>query len=1114
MENKKGSSYLSKLKFDPSLLRSFKAKYLTNIRVVILLVLIIIAVGTTSFFLLPRRLNPEIKIPIVGVSTVLPGASPKDVESLITIPLEDSIKSIKGITDIDSVSNESFSSITIQFSSRIDADKARDDVQAAVTKVNTLPSDAQTPNVRKFDFEDQPIWVFAVRGRDPASLGRFTKALKKKLENTANIDRVTITGLEEQEFAILADPEKISTNNINPLLLSQAVRNSLNSFPAGNLDTKNSSISIGIDAPITSINDIRNTVLNLNGQQVAISDIASVMERSKPNQTSSYLASDRQKPTPVITLYVFKTTAATIDAGNKAAKDTVEGMVKEYNNQFSIHSISDVTDDIGKEFGHLTDSFRDTLILVFITFLIFLGVRQALIAILTIPLTFLVSFTVANAAGLSLNFLTLFSLLLSLGLLVDDTIVIVTGMTSYYRTGKFTTTQAGLLVWRDFIVPIWSTTITTVWAFVPLLLATGIIGEFLKTLPIVVSTTLYASTAIAVFVTLPLMMIILKPEIPKRVKIFLKIIGVLLGLFVFYSLVKGNPFALLILLLFVFLVFITYRVRYAFSAFLQEKTGRNLFKDARKFLARFNERLIDIEHFAVRYKTVIRRIILSKTGRRNVLITVALFTVFAYFLLPLGFVVNEFFPKIDQDFIYVALEMPSGSNLKATTQETVRILEDLRKTTGIASVTGEVGRGIDTSSGNLTSTDTQSLFTLNLPVKEKRSKNSLEIADSLRKEFKTYKSKGTLSVVEQSGGPPAGADVQVLLLGDDLNKLDSYADKAVNFLQKQPGIVNAKKSIKPGASRLTFVPDRQTLAKNNLDISSVGLFLRTFATGSTVDKVKFNGDEEEDITFRVSSDISTPNDLGRIMIPTQSGQQIPLLSLGTLKLENNPTTITRHNSKRSISISAGVAKGYSVSTLNQKFLNYVKNDLSLENGYSYQTGGVNEENQKSVTSILQAMLLTFVLILATMVIQFRSYRQSLIVMLVIPIAISGVFVVFALTGTPLSLPALIGVLSLFGIVVTHAMMLVDKINRNLSSGMTLVEGLSDGAASRLEPVFIGSFTTIIGLIPISLSNPLWRGLGGAIIAGLTFSGIIMLFFIPVMYFIIYQSEYKKLKRLV
>jgi multidrug efflux pump subunit AcrB len=435
----------------------------------------------------------------------------------------------------------------------------------------------------------------------------------------------------------------------------------------------------------------------------------------------------------------------------------------------------------------------------------------------------------------------------------------------------------------------------------------------------------------------------------------------------------------------------------------------------------------------------------------------------------------------------------------------------LRKTKGIEYVSAEVGRGIDAGAQDFRSGPNLTLFTLDLPEKDKRKINSLEIANNLRETIKKIKLDGKISVVELSGGPPAGAEVQVQLLGDELGKLDAYADSIMAFLNKQQGVINVTKSINPGTSKLIFVSDASKVAAAGLTPDSIGIWMRTFTTGLTFKNVKFNGNDSEDITFRMNANSQSPEDLGRLSIPNRQGEYIPLLSVGTLKLDTNPTSITHLDTKRTISISAGVTKGYSVSKANTDLLKYV-DSMKLSEGYSYKTGGANEENQKSVESILQSMLLAGMLILATMVIQFRSYRKALIVMLVIPLAISGVFIVFALTGTPLSFPALIGILSLFGIVVTHAMFLVDKFNRNLSFGMPFKEAIADGASSRLEPVFIGSFTTIVGLIPISLSNPLWRGLGGAIIAGLSFSGIIMLFFIPVMYYIVYNKDYRDTKR--
>ena len=235
---------------------------------------------------------------------------------------------------------------------------------------------------------------------------------------------------------------------------------------------------------------------------------------------------------------------------------------------------------------------------------------------------------------------------------------------------------------------------------------------------------------------------------------------------------------------------------------------------------------------------------------------------------------------------------------------------------------------------------------------------------------------------------------------------------------------------------------------------------------------------------------------------------MPLSYLGEVKLEQNPTQITHADFKRIISVTGDVIAGFSVMDENRKLESFA-DSLELPLGYSWETGGVNEENQRSVESILQAMLISFILIVVTMIIQFNSYRRALIVMLVIPLSIAGVFIVFGLTNTPLTFPGLVGVLALFGIVVKNAILVVDKIVANIKTGLPYIESIADGASSRLEPIALTSMATIFGLIPITLSDPLWRGLGGAIIAGLTFSGTIMLLFIPVVYYYMFREEKRR-----
>jgi multidrug efflux pump subunit AcrB len=510
--------------------------------------------------------------------------------------------------------------------------------------------------------------------------------------------------------------------------------------------------------------------------------------------------------------------------------------------------------------------------------------------------------------------------------------------------------------------------------------------------------------------------------------------------------------------------------------------------------------VIDIEGFAKWYYRLIYRILGSKSARRKVIVAIVSYSLIAFMLVPFGFVKNEFFPKSDYQEFVVSLEMSPGTTAARTQAEAVYLLEKLRQTPQTDFIVAEVGSGGQTGFMGSSSGNNLASITVHLPEEKKRSKKSMDIAEDIRKQFESYQA-GKISVVEASGGPPAGADVAIKLSGDDLGQLDQIADQFVNQLKQQGGVTNIDKSIKPATSALVFVPDMTRLAQNGIGLDNLGLWLRVYGSGFTLDSVNFdqNSTEKEDISFRFGSENPSVEQIGQLTVPTQTGAQIPLLALGKVISKANPTVITREDGKRTISVSAGVAAGNSVSDQNKKLQQFAAS-YNWPKGYDWKTGGVNEENQKSVNSILQAMIVAFILILVTMVVQFKSYRQAVLVLLVIPLAVSSVFYVFALTGTPLSFPALIGVLSLFGIVVTNSMFIVDKINMNIKQGMEFREAIADAGSSRMEPIILTKLCTVLGLLPITLSNPLWRGLGGAIISGLLIASSIMLLFIPAVYY--------------
>jgi multidrug efflux pump subunit AcrB len=1106
-------SYLSRLKFTPDMANTWVAKYISNIRIVLLSILTIVLLGTVAYSSLPKRLNPEVKIPIVSIATVIPGAASKDVEQLATIPLEDSIRSLKGLDVVNSSSQENISVITVQFVSTVDRDKAKDDVQSAVDSVQ-LPSNAQDPIVRAFDFEDQPVWTFVLSGGGSyPDLMHSAQALSDEIDDLSRVDRVNTTGFNEQEITIEVQPEKLEQYAVSPFQLSDAIRKARANYPAGNVVTGSNNFSLSIDPEIESISDIRNLQLSIDGRVLTLGEVAIVQERSIPNQPETILATPDGQTTPAVVFYVYKTTASDIDDAGVQIEEKVHEYI-EQNPKLKVTTILNTSELIGEQFDDLLVEFRSTIILVFITLLLFLGLSQALISSLTVPLTFLSSFFLMQYAGMSINFLTMFAFLLALGLLVDDTIVVVSAMTTYYKSGKFTPLQTGILVWRDTIIPIWSTTITTIWAFVPLLLATGIIGEFIKPIPIVVTTTMISSTAIAVLITLPLMIVLLKPQIPQRVKLLMNVLLFLFALAVVVALSAGNPFLPLILVIYFVGSVITWKILPTLKVQVSE-LSKNLFEKqavgraVRSIFSRISDHgVINVEGLGEKYRRLSLRILAKASNRRLVLFAVVIYSVFCFALLPLGYVKNEFFPKEGSDNFYMRLELPTGARMAQTKEQLEPILAKLRELPDVEFVTAEVGRSGTSNSISSALGNAQNgiYFSIRLKPEKERTTDSLELSERAREMFKNFEG-GKISVIEESSGPPAGSDLQITLLGTNLDQLNAYADQIMTFLSNEPGVNNVEKSITESTSKVRFVPDQAKLVDNGVSIDAVGFALRTYASGFTLDQVNFDetSTDKTSVVFRTQTNSSSLSGLGQISVTNSKFQSIPLSALGTFRVETNPTTIAREDFRRTIAVSASVARGESITDKNKRLEEFA-DSLDLPSGYDWKTGGVNEENQKSVQSILQAMLVSAVLILITMVIQFQSFRKAMIVLIVIPLAVSSVFLAFALTGTPLSFPALIGVLSLFGIVVTNSMFIVDKINLNLKEGMPFNEAIADSGASRLEPIILTKLSTVLGLLPITLAEPLWRGLGGAIISGLLVASTIMLLFIPALYYEVMGDE--------
>ncbi len=1117
------SLYLDQLSYDPTAESGIMKILLQNIRLIILATLSILIGGIFAFVSLPRELNPEINIPIITVQSSLIGATPGDIEELIVEPLEDQVVSVSGITKVSATASNSSGVLVIEFNSRKDPDKALDEIKNQVDLVD-LPEDATDPIVQKIDFSKIPILDFLITGSiDQISLGKIAKEIEKEIEDLRDVESAPTFGLLQEEIIVELQIEKLQQFNINPTTIIRQLENNDVNFPAGSIVINNTEYQISTNHTFTSIDDIRQQVIQVGNISIPISDIAIVRYKGKDISNTVFyetLENNFQKKNAV-QFRIFKADSSSIEETVVAVSKLLEEKDKEYS-QIDIITLNDENENTKKSFAEFNGNMQSTVVLVFLILFIFLGLKQALIASLSVPFTFFVTFIIMQSLGFSLSFLSLFSLLLALGLVVDDAIVIVESFSSYYRSGKFTPFQAGVMVFRDFKVPIWITTITTIWAFVPLLLSSGIIGEFIKTIPIVVTIALLSSTTIATLLNLPLTVMLQSVGIARRVKvIFLSILmsiilgGISYAIFLDKIILDRNSQSGLIpswhitikiitIILFAILLFVIIKSRFvAKRIFSHGKIDHGRFQKTEqksKFEKIVNEGFISFEIITLKYKKVLTAILDSTLYMTLVIVGTFIFMGVSIFLLTNGYVKGTFFPADDIDNIYVNFKGPSGWE-KTEIEESVNtatllVWENIPETSAITTIFGsQISMDGGTSQG-----DNTAHIIINLPDKSERERTSEEIANEIKPIMEENLTIENTVLTIGGGGPPASADIQINLFGEDLDVLENLASQFMNVIEENPNTSAVTSSLEqsPGQVQISLLPHE--LSKRGLSVLEVSIWLRTLLDGDNIGEIG-TGLSEVDIIVKPSEN-TTLDQIQNLQLPSTMGSY-SLREISNVQLEANPLTITREGQERRITVTASadnVDPTQLNSELNPKFEN-----IEIPDGYSWTIGGVNEENQESVQSIIQAMGLSFSLILITIVLQLNSFRKALLVLSIIPLAICGVFLNFAVFRLELSFPSLIGVLALFGIVVNNSIMLVQKINQNHGIGLGFLDGIIDGCASRLQAITFTTLTTIFGLLPITLSDPIWRGLGGAIIAGLSVSGILILFFLPIAYKILYRT---------
>ncbi|MDZ4385268.1 MAG: efflux RND transporter permease subunit, partial [Candidatus Moranbacteria bacterium] len=656
----------------------------------------------------------------------------------------------------------------------------------------------------------------------------------------------------------------------------------------------------------------------------------------------------------------------------------------------------------------------------------------------------------------------------------------------------------------------------------PLLFASGIMGQYIRSIPITVSVTLLASLAIALVINHPLAAVLERVRLTRKAFFAYLALVISAGISSWYvpdliaktGLLSASAIATYWMLDWYFR---QGKAVLQANAGLMEREWRDdgLIKEKLRsqgdhkdgaFLSRLIHGIIRFDRLIPVYEKYLRKILVTKKRRLMTIISVIILFLAAVALPIVGVVKSEFFPVTDAELMFVNIEAPVGLRLEETGKIVSQVEERLSVYPEIVSLSTVIGSG--GSSGNFVNSSAspshRAQITIKLQEEENRKLKSYEFAEVVRRDIADIQG-AAITVQTLSNGPPSGSAFEAQIMGEDLDVLDGIAQDLKPVLASVPGVVDAEISLKNSPADYVFLLDHNRMELLGVDASQIGLTMRMAISGTEVTEIIKGGDEIKVVARFGEEKIPDLETLQNLQIKNNAGKSIFLRDVAQIRLEPSVDKITRINQRRAVLLSAGVSGGTPATAVVAEFQNKAK-DYDLPQGYEIVYGGENEQSAESVQSIIRAMVIALILIIATLVIQFNSFKKTFIVLVTIPLALIGVFFGLALFGVSLSFPGLIGIVALFGIVVKNAIILVDKINLNIRTGIAFFEAVIDAGKSRLEAISITSICTIAGITPVTLSNETWLAMGSTIIFGLLLSSFLTLFVIPTLYVMLVDND--------
>jgi len=1061
-----------------NILGSLSNLFVKRPELAILTIILITLLGISSYIFLPKESLPEIVFPSLSVQTVYPGASPGDVEQLVTDRIEARLSGIEGVDSITSQSNDGFSFVAVTFVEGTDMDRKKLEVDGALSEVN-LPDGAFTPVSRLFRTSEIPLISLSLTGDlDIFTLTQLAEQLSGDIRRVSGVSEVIVSGGIQREVRLVTTPERLAEYGLGFSDIAQAISSVNVSASLGEIETDGQRLSIALDETIRDISDIgKIPVLTRGFGLITVADIADVIDTSQTIRQFSRSYEAGSKLNNSVFLQVIRENRQDVIGTSQKVKDQLEksrgNLLPE---DVEIIILRDTAIQVDEDIGNIQSNALSGLLVVILVLFLFIGFRESLIVAITIPLTLLGTLGLLSLFSITLNTFAILGLIVALGLLVDNTIIVMENMDRLSKKG-IEPDLAAVYGTNQVAYPITAATLTTVSAFFPLAILPGIIGAFINTIPRTIIITLLTSLLLAITITPAVYTLVYrrfgkrkKPLSPVKI-IVTKVLKVIMVATLSVWAFSGDGVWLGIPII-------------ATTVFV----GATILKEfvmGRK--ARMQENIIIRS-----YQNLLSTIIQSKLIMALVLVFAIAALSSTAILFTSGALKVAFFPDTEPKSVTLDVDIAGGNTLQETAEivsQVEKLLMDNKDVSKFSSTIG--GSEIDRAVINLDFTETnESGF-----IKLERLRKDLEVITD-----------ATISIqANAAAGPPVGKPIGIKIRGNDLDANRDLVDAYTAVLQDIPGVFNIEQSVRDGSPKLVMDIDVTAAANLGLTPGFIAFQVRGLTEGIVASSFIEDGNT---VDIRITLDdkyLKNPNDF---QIKTPMGEIVKLSSIMTLREITGVSSIQRENQERIITLTADLEQGFNASETVRVFQERVGNIKIPENSF-VDYGGEAANIAENFGSLFNSMILAILLVFIILTIQFGSIKQPFAIISTVPMAIIGVLYGLVITNNEFGFYAFMAMVALVGIAVNDAIVLIDYMNYLRSQNIPFVEAVAQAGRTRFNPVIATTLTTIGGILPLSFKNAYYAQFGYALIFGLLVTTVMTLIIIPIMYTLLEGKKGRK-----